>query len=104
MSVKDTTSQRNARLVIASSFFSDLTFVLPVWLLYSINYLDLTPSVATILFTSIWLVSGLLEVPTGALADRYGRKRAFLIGYALMIPFPLAYVFNPPLAIFGVLF
>lgn len=98
--MKDTISRRNARLVIASSFFSDLAFVLPIWLLYSINELGLSPTIATILFTGPWLVSGLFEIPTGAIADRLGRRKSFIFGNMLLLLYPVAFILGAPLALF----
>lgn len=89
-------STRNARLTLLIAFLSDLTFILPVWLLFSMNELGLSATLATVLFMTIWMGSGLLEVPTGALADRLGRKRMFLIGVALLSLYPLVYIFELP--------
>ena len=94
------TARRNAWLAIAASFFGDFAFVLPIWLLYSLNHLHLSPTISVALFTGVFLVSALLEVPTGALADRMGRKRAFYIGKILFLIFPLGYVFEFSLSLF----
>lgn len=98
--MRDAVSRRNARLVIASSFFADLSFVLPIWLIYSINQLGLSSTTATILFTGTWLVSGLFEIPTGAIADRMGRRKAFIIGSLMSLPYPLAFIFGFPIVYF----
>jgi MFS family permease len=89
-------AKRNAWLALAASFLSDLAFILPVWLLYSINELHLSSTLAVTVFMCIWLTSGLLEIPTGAVADRWGRKKVFIIGNLLLALYPLAYVFDAP--------
>jgi hypothetical protein len=90
-------SKRNARLSLAISFLSDLTFILPIWMLFGVDELGLSLTTTTALFMAVWLVSGLLEIPTGALADRLGRKRLFLIGVALLALYPIGYIFELPL-------
>ena len=92
-------SARNARLTLFISFLNDLAFVIPVWLLFSMDELGLSATLATALFMTIWLGSGLLEVPTGALADRLGRRRMFLIGIALLSLYPLVYIFELPVIV-----
>lgn len=93
------TARRDARLFIAITFLSDLSFTLPIWLLYSLDYLKLTPTLAVGLFMVIWVVSGLLEIPTGAWADRFGRRKIFVLGNILLAIYPIAYVVKPPLPI-----
>lgn len=92
-----TAATRNARLVIFSSFLSDLTFILPIWLLYSLDVLHLKPTLAIAISMSIWIGSALLEIPTGALADRLGRRKIFIIGQLLFAIYPLAYAFKFPI-------
>lgn len=78
-------------------------FILPIWLLFGTDQLKLSVTATTALFMSIWLVSGLLDIPTGALADRLGRKRMYIIGVGLLSLYPLAYAFRlPVIAIIGV--
>lgn len=93
---KEASARFNARLAITSSFIADLTFILPVWLLYSLYTLKYSPTLSIAIFMSIWVTSALLEVPTGALADRLGRKKIFIIGQFLFALYPLAYAFKFP--------
>lgn len=97
-----TVARRNARLVIACSFFGNLTFVLPIWLLYSINYLHFSPLLASVIMAGMYCAMGLFEIPTGALADRLGRRRMFIIGTSLFLIFPLMYVIQAPVIAFFV--
>jgi MFS family permease len=94
-----TLSTRNARMTLAVSFMSDLVFILPIWILFGTNELGLSVTLTTALFMTIWLGSAALELPTGALADRLGRKRMFLIGAALMAGYPLVYALEAPVPI-----
>jgi MFS family permease len=89
-------STRNARVTLMSSFLADLAFILPIWILFGTEELGLSTTMTTVLFMTIWIGSGLLEVPTGALADRLGRKRVYLIGVALMMLYPVAYIYKLP--------
>lgn len=93
------TAKRDSRLFIVITFLSDLSFILPIWLLYSLDYLKLTPTLAVGLFMLVWIASGLLEIPTGAWADRFGRRKVFVIGNLLLAIYPIAYVLKPPLPI-----
>jgi len=90
-------ARRNAWLALGASFFHDLAFILPIWLLYSVHELQLSVATATALFMCVWFTGGLLEVPTGALADRLGRKKVFVLGNLLLAIYPLAYAFEAPL-------
>jgi hypothetical protein len=76
---------------------SDLAFILPIWILFGTNELGLSLTLTTALFMTIWLGSSILELPTGALADRLGRKRMFLIGAALLASYPLVYALEAPI-------
>lgn len=91
------TAKRNAQLAIGANFFNSLSFILPIWLLYSVNELGLSSTAAVAVFMGVWLTSGLLEIPTGALSDRLGRKKVFIIGNVLLAIYPLAYVLGLPL-------
>ena len=97
MPVPTQISSRNARLTLFISFLTDLAFILPIWLIFSTHELGLSAALASALFMVIWLGSALLEVPTGALADRLGRKRMFLIGAALLSLYPVAYMLELPI-------
>lgn len=103
MSEHTVISKRNAKLSLAISFLSDLTFILPIWLLFGVDQLGLSLTMTTVLFMAVWLVSGLLEIPTGALADRLGRKKLFLIGAALLALYPIGYIFELPILMILVL-
>lgn len=50
------------------------------------RHLDLAPAAFPLLFAGASLAYMLLAVPVGRLADRVGRGRVFLTGYALLLP------------------
>ena len=91
-----TISRRNARYTLLTAFFNDLAFILPIWLLFGVNELGYSVTLTTALFMVIWLGSGLLEIPTGALADRLGRKRMFLFGVVMLMLYPVGYILRLP--------
>lgn len=67
-------------------------------MLFGTEQLGFSVTTTTVLFMTLWLGSGLLEIPTGALADRYGRKRTFLVGTVLLSLYPIAYIAKLPVA------
>ena len=93
-------AKRNARLVHIATFCAELSFATPIWLLYSTSQLNFSAALASVLFTGMWAIGALFEVPTGVIADRMGRRRSYIIGMALMALFPLTFVINPPLPLF----
>lgn len=90
----------NARLALVSAYLQQSTFVLPIWALYSTNILGFSPTLSVMIYVGSFALGGLLEIPTGVLADRWDRRRSFIIGMSLSLVFPLAYLINPPLWIF----
>lgn len=92
----------NRTLVLAISFLSGLSFVGPIWLIYSTAHLHFSTTLATMLFTGMWVLSAFFEIPTGALADRIGRRKIFALGSLLLLLYPVAYLLALPLAIFVV--
>ncbi len=84
-------ARRSARLVLISTLLNSLWFTLPVWFLYSTRELHLSALTAVNLNILIWVVSLLFNAPTGALADRFGRKLTYLSGIVLASIMPLAF-------------
>jgi MFS family permease len=54
----------------------------PIWVLYLTDERGLSLTQVSVLEALFWLVIILSEVPTGAIADRFGRKPAMLLGAA----------------------
>lgn len=71
----------NIRIAYILSFFNELYFPVTAWLFFYLKYLDF-PQIA--ILTGIGgIASNLLEIPTGAFADRVGRKTAVFLSYIL---------------------
>ncbi|MBP7857954.1 MAG: MFS transporter [Candidatus Saccharimonadales bacterium] len=85
------TAQRTARLVLISTFANSLWFTLPIWYLYATQQLYLSPAAAINLNILVWIVSLFFNAPTGALADRFGRKKLYLVGAILAIAAPVGF-------------
>ena len=67
-----------------ASFFVGFTFVTPIWILFfQLRGLSLAEIGFTA--TGTYLVNFLLEYPAGIYADRYGRKKACIVGTTLMM-------------------
>ena len=61
----------------------NLMFFLPTWVIYLQERHGLSLTQVTLINMAFWLTMALTEVPTGAVADTYGRKQSMLLGFAL---------------------
>jgi hypothetical protein len=63
-------------------YVSTLNFApfLTIWVVYLTDFRDLTLTQVAIMESFFWGVSMVAEIPTGAFADRYGRRRTFIVG------------------------
>lgn len=66
--------EANIRKFYLFRFLVNLQFWLPIWVTYLTDERGLSLSQVTALDAPFWLVLVVMEVPTGAIADRYGRK------------------------------
>ena len=73
-------------LVVAASLLGVATISDAFLYLALQRHLDLAPMTLPLLFVGASLAYMLLAVPIGRLADRVGRGRVFLAGYALLLP------------------
>src|SRR5437764_4338863 len=64
----------------AYNFFISLQLWISIWVVYLQEERGLSLTQITVLDAPFWLVMVLSEVPTGALADRWGRRLALLVG------------------------
>ena len=53
---------------------------MPIWVIYLTDQRGLSLTQVTVLDTAFWIFLVVMEVPTGAIADRYGRKMSLCIG------------------------
>ncbi|MCC7364223.1 MAG: MFS transporter [Dehalococcoidia bacterium] len=70
----------NIRRFYIFRFLMDLQLWLPIWVIYLREERDLSLTQITALDAPFWLVMVLAEVPTGAVADRFGRKVSLAMG------------------------
>jgi MFS family permease len=77
---------RYRALVVAASLLGVATISDAFLYLALQRHLELAPATFPLLFVGASLAFMLLAVPVGRLADRIGRGRVFLGGYALLIP------------------
>jgi MFS family permease len=84
----------NLRWFYAFRFLASLQLWLPIWVLYLQRDRGLTIGQITALDAPFWLIILLAQVPTGAFADRFGRRAALMAGgviyAAAMLAFGLA--------------
>ncbi len=96
-------SQKNSNITITYilAFASDLFFPIAVWLFFYSQYLDFKEIA---LMTAIGGLAGMiLEVPTGAFADMYGRKLSLVLSYFLFAISMVAVAFSTSFIAFACL-
>src|SRR5438105_4303250 len=79
---------RNVRLFYAYGFLSNAGLWLGVWIKYLLDERGFELRYVLLMDMPFWLLVALLQAPTGALADRIGRKRLMAISglaYSLTI-------------------
>lgn len=72
--------QANIRWFYLYKFVANFQFWFPIWVLYLQVERGLSLTQVTALDAPFWLVMVLAEVPTGAIADRWGRRLSLLLG------------------------
>lgn len=81
---KNTLASHNIRILFWAELFGSVRFIQPVLtLFYFARGLDSSSILMIMTFFSIGVLFG--ELPTGIIADRYGAKRAFLMGSVISI-------------------
>ena len=76
--VHRTKLKRNVTLLYISDFFRSLIFIIPVWVAFELQYISLSQMMtveAVIMITQL-----VLELPTGAIADIFGRRFSTTMG------------------------
>lgn len=83
-------ARRNGRNAVVNAFLlSSASFLLPIWQLFYTLQLGFGLTQAMILSASSWIMTAVMNIPTGVWADKYGRLKLFRIGIVLCI---IAYV------------
>ncbi len=74
---------RNLRLLGVLAFFHEFNPTIVIWVVYLTDFRDISLAQVGIMEGFFWLVKVLLEVPSGAFADRYGRRITAMVGVAV---------------------
>ncbi len=74
--------KRNIRLFYLVQFLTGLLFTIPVWVAFQQRFL--TYSQMAVVESMAFLVTMLVEIPTGALADLIGRKKTIILGLGIV--------------------
>jgi MFS family permease len=90
--VESTNTKKLLRLYYSSTFFSNLAFTLPIWAVFGHDYLGLSYFLGIAIVALPDLVSAILNVPTGVLSDRYGRRLIYQVGLVLALAGSLPFV------------
>ena len=79
---------------------------LAVWVIYLQQQRGLSLSQAALIDVTFFVAAALAEIPTGIVADRFGRKTSMTAGAALMFVGVLGWTFAPtlPLIMVGINF
>jgi MFS family permease len=75
--------ESNVWKAYAYHFTGQFQLWLPIWVLYLQETRGLSLTQISLLDTPFWLLIVVAEVPTGAIADRFGRKLSLMLGSAL---------------------
>ena len=96
--------ERNIALFYAFRFLREAQIWIPVWIVFLI--IDQGFSLTQIGIAEACFLIGLtvLEVPTGAIADRYGRSISLTLGILAMIASILVFAFTTSFAIMLICF
>jgi MFS family permease len=74
----------NIRKLYVYRFLHNFMLWWPIWVLYLQKERGLSLTQITLMDTPFFLITVLSEVPTGAVADRFGRKTSLMIGTVLV--------------------
>jgi MFS family permease len=76
--------EANLRKFYLVRFLGNLQLWLPIWVLYLQKERGLSLAQITALDVPFWLIVVLVQIPTGAFADRFGRRSALIVGGLLL--------------------
>src|SRR5258706_15642757 len=75
----------------AYGFLMDCSFTAPIWVLYLRDERGFSLAQITLLEVPLFLLVVFAEIPTGAVADRFGRKVSLMLASAILAVSMLAY-------------
>ncbi len=95
--------EKNIPLFFAYQVFYNFMLFLPVWVIYLQRKFGLSLTEVTLADSAFWISIALTEVPTGAVADAWGRKQSQIIGLAIITGSILLFALAPvyPLVLLG---
>jgi MFS family permease len=76
---------RNIKLLYALNFFANSSFILPIYILFGKDFLGLSYLQAGSFLLVSWFTSIAFDFLGGLVADKAGRKQAYLLGIAIQI-------------------
>ena len=76
--------EANVRKSYVYGFLMDFSLTAPIWVLYLRDERGLSLAQITLLEVPLFLLIVLMEVPSGAIADRFGRKVSLMLGSAIL--------------------
>lgn len=85
-------AKRNVWVSYGSNIPGSLIFLIPVWVAYELQYISLGQ--LPIIEAVIQGTQTILELPTGALADLWGKRMTVVVGYAISTLASTVYVFS----------
>ncbi len=85
---------KNIKLFYIINFLEACIFTTPIWVFFFTSYLRFSFWWALFLMVLSWIVSFILEIPSWAWADRFGRKKMFLLWILFMILSFIFYIFS----------
>lgn len=77
--------KNNILLFYLINFLESCVFLIPIWYFFFVSYLNFWIGDAILISTISWLITLLLEVHSWGWADRFGRKKMYIIGLFLWI-------------------
>jgi MFS family permease len=95
--------EKNIPIFFAYRMLYNFMLFLPVWVIYLQRKFGLSLTEITFNDSAFWITMALTEVPTGAVADTWGRKQSQLIGMAITTGSILLFALAPayPLVLLG---
>lgn len=74
---------RNVRLLNVFNFLTEFNPVITIWVVYLTDFREISLFQVGVMEAFFWAVKLVLEVPSGAFADRYGRKLCNVVGVSV---------------------
>lgn len=86
--------KKNINLFYIINFLQTFTFTTAIWTFFFTSYLTFSFWQALFLMTIVWIISAIFEVPSWAWADRFWRKKMYLLWNLFLVINLLFWVFS----------